>query len=71
MMGKVMAEAFRGDAFFVMPEIFYQASTYYLSSVFSSGSMYSLRFSFPFGFFKGGLFSPYTEGSLSPSVFCL
>ena len=53
-MGKVMAEAFRGDAFFVMPEIFYQASTYYLSSVFSSGSMYSLRFSFPFDFFKGG-----------------
>ena len=75
MMGKVMVEAFRGDAFFVMPEIFYQASTYYLSSVFSSGSMYSLRFSFPFDFFKGGfiggLFSPYTEGSLSPSVFCL
>ncbi len=27
MTGKVMVEAFRGDAFFVMPERFYQAST--------------------------------------------
>jgi len=26
MTGKVMVEAFRGDASFVMPEIFYQAS---------------------------------------------
>jgi len=49
-----MTETFRGAASFVIPEIFYQASTYYLSSVFSSGSMYSLRFSFPFDFFKGG-----------------
>ena len=46
----------------LIPEISNRESIYYLSSVFSSGSICSLRFSFPFDFFQGGHRGPFPTG---------